>query len=109
MSVLFTFPGQGSQKPGMGEAWREHPSWELVVEASSVLGRDLEGLLLHTDADELKLTDNAQLSTFLTSLVVLDAVGHCPHLSAPDDVGIAMRDFLESSPVQQVWPSRPGR
>lgn len=43
------------------------------------------------------------------TLVVLDAVGHCPHLSAPDDVGIAMRDFLESSPVQQVWPSRPGR
>jgi [acyl-carrier-protein] S-malonyltransferase len=72
--IVFTFPGQGSQKPGMGEAWREHPSWELVVEASSVLGRDLEALLLHTDADELKLTDNAQLSTFLTSLVVLDAV-----------------------------------
>lgn len=72
--IVFTFPGQGSQKPGMGEAWREHPSWELVVEASSVLGRDLEGLLLRTDADELKLTDNAQLSTFLTSLVVLDAV-----------------------------------
>ncbi len=72
--IVFTFPGQGSQKPGMGEAWREHPSWELVTEASSVLGRDLEALLLHTDADELKLTDNAQLSTFLTSLVVLDAV-----------------------------------
>jgi [acyl-carrier-protein] S-malonyltransferase len=72
--IVFTFPGQGSQKPGMGEPWREHPSWELVVEASSVLGRDLEALLLHTDADELKLTDNAQLSTFLTSLVVLDAV-----------------------------------
>ena len=72
--IVFTFPGQGSQKPGMGDAWREHPSWELVVEASSVLGRDLEALLLHTDAEELKLTDNAQLSTFLTSLVVLDAV-----------------------------------
>ena len=72
--IVFTFPGQGSQKPAMGEAWRSHPSWELVVEASSVLGRDLEGLLLHTDADELKLTDNAQLATFLTSLVVLDAV-----------------------------------
>ena len=72
--IVFTFPGQGSQKPGMGESWRQHPSWELVAEASSVLGRDLEGLLLHTEAEELTRTDNAQLSTFLTSLVVLDAV-----------------------------------
>jgi [acyl-carrier-protein] S-malonyltransferase len=72
--IVFTFPGQGSQKPGMGEAWREHPSWELVDEASSVAGRDLAALLLHADADELKRTDNAQVATFLTSLVVLDAI-----------------------------------
>jgi [acyl-carrier-protein] S-malonyltransferase len=72
--IVFTFPGQGSQKPGMGDAWRDHPSWELVTEASAVLGRDLEHLLLSTEAGELTRTDNAQLSTFLTSLVVLDAV-----------------------------------
>ena len=72
--IVFTFPGQGSQKPGMGDAWRDHPSWELVAEASSVLDRDLEHLLLHTEAEELTRTDNAQLSTFLTSLIVLDAV-----------------------------------
>jgi len=29
------------------------------------------------------------------TLVVLDAVGHCPHLSAPDAVVAAMREFLE--------------
>lgn len=72
--IVFTFPGQGSQKSGMGEVWKDHPSWELVTEASAVLGRDLEDLLLHTDAETLTRTDNAQLSTFLTSLVVLDAV-----------------------------------
>ncbi len=72
--IVFTFPGQGSQKPGMGDAWREHPSWELVTEASAILDRDLEHLLLRTEAEELTRTDNAQLSTFLTSLVVLDAV-----------------------------------
>ena len=32
--LAFTFPGQGSQKPGMGAAWADHPSWELVAEAS---------------------------------------------------------------------------
>lgn len=72
--IVFTFPGQGSQKPGMGAAWKDHPSWELVGEASSILGRDLAHLLLHTESEELTRTDNAQLSTFLTSLVVLDAV-----------------------------------
>lgn len=72
--IVFTFPGQGSQKPGMGDPWRDHPSWEIVDEASSVAGRDLTRLLLEADADELKQTHNAQLATFLTSLVVLDAV-----------------------------------
>lgn len=72
--IAFTFPGQGSQKPGMGAAWADHPSWELVAEASDVAERDLAALLLHADADELVQTHNAQLATFLTSLIVLDAV-----------------------------------
>lgn len=72
--IAFTFPGQGSQAPGMGEAWRDHPSWELVGEASEASERDVEHLLLHADADELKQTRNSQLSTFVMSMVVLDAV-----------------------------------
>ena len=72
--IVFTFPGQGSQKPTMGQPWRDHPSWELVDEASTIAGRDLGRLLIDADADELRSTDNAQMSTFLTSLVVLDAV-----------------------------------
>jgi [acyl-carrier-protein] S-malonyltransferase len=58
----------------MGEAWREHPSWELVAEASEVAGRDVAHLLLEADADELRDTRNAQLATYVLSLVVLDAV-----------------------------------
>jgi [acyl-carrier-protein] S-malonyltransferase len=72
--IAFTFPGQGSQRPGMGAAWADHPSWELVAEASEVAGRDLAALLLDADADELVQTHNAQLATFLTSLITLDAV-----------------------------------
>ncbi len=73
--IAFTYPGQGSQKPGMGSEWADHPSWELVEEASEAAGRDVAKLLLHTDKDELTLTRNAQLSTFVTTMVVLDAVG----------------------------------
>src|SRR5215471_1008196 len=72
--IAFTFPGQGSQQPGMGDAWLDHPSWELVDEASDAAGRDVGQLLCQADADELRATRNAQLATFVTSLVVLDAV-----------------------------------
>jgi [acyl-carrier-protein] S-malonyltransferase len=72
--ISFTFPGQGSQKPGIGAAWTDHPSWELVEEASAAAGRDVAHLLLQADAEELRATRNAQLSTFVVALVVLDAV-----------------------------------
>lgn len=86
----FTFPGQGSQRPGMGQPWTSHPSWELVIEASDVSHRDLAHLLLDADADELKRTDNAQLSTYVLSLVVLDAVervGLTPAVCAGHSLG----------------------
>ncbi len=72
--LAFTFPGQGSQQPGMGRAWVDHPSWSVVAAASEASGRDVASLLLDADADELKRTENAQLSTFVLSLVVHDAV-----------------------------------
>lgn len=72
--LAFTFPGQGSQRPGMGRPWVGHDSWELVDEASDTVGRDVGALLLDADAEELKDTRNAQLTTFVSSLMVLDAV-----------------------------------
>jgi [acyl-carrier-protein] S-malonyltransferase len=58
----------------MGRPWADHESWELVEEASEVAGRDVAALLLDADADELRDTRNAQLTTFVSSLMVLDAV-----------------------------------
>lgn len=72
--LAFTFPGQGSQRSGMGHAWVEHPSWEVASEASEIAGRDLTDLLLEAPMEELTRTANAQLATFVMSLVVLDAV-----------------------------------
>ncbi len=57
----------------MGRPWVEHESWELVDEASEVAERDVGYLLLDADAEELRDTRHAQLTTFVSSLMVLDA------------------------------------
>jgi malonate decarboxylase epsilon subunit len=45
MSVLFTFPGQGAQKPGMLHALPDHPeAARTLAEASTALGRDVTAL-----------------------------------------------------------------
>src|SRR5260370_1118577 len=72
--LVFTFPGQGSQRAGMGEPWVDHPSWEVVEEASAAADTDLTYLLLEAPIEELTQTENAQLATTVLSLVVLDAV-----------------------------------
>ena len=85
--IVFMYPGQGSQQPQMGQAWVDHPSWELVTEASEVTDRDVARLLLSAGADELTETRNSQLATFVMSMVALDAVtrlgteaaGHAGH------------------------------
>jgi [acyl-carrier-protein] S-malonyltransferase len=72
--ICFVFPGQGSQLPEMGASFAGTPAWALVDEASEAAGRDVAHLLLDADADELVQTRNAQLGTFVHSMVVLAAL-----------------------------------
>jgi [acyl-carrier-protein] S-malonyltransferase len=71
--VAVVFPGQGTQTPGMGAPWREHPAWKIVEHAEAALGEPLAPLLLDTPAEQLARTRNAQLAVLCTSLVAWEA------------------------------------
>jgi [acyl-carrier-protein] S-malonyltransferase len=74
----------------MGRPWADHESWELVEEASEIAERDVARLLLDADAEELRDTRNAQLTTYIASLIVLDAaerVGIEPAVCAGHSLG----------------------
>jgi len=74
----------------MGAAWVDHPSFELVALASEITERDLAHLLLEADQETLTRTDNAQIATFVQSLIVLDAaerIGIVPSACAGHSLG----------------------
>jgi [acyl-carrier-protein] S-malonyltransferase len=62
MDVVLLFPGQGSQKPGMGKDLAdEFPAARMVFErADAALGIALSTVCFDGPADELTLTHNAQ-------------------------------------------------
>lgn len=74
MSTALVLPGQGSQRPGAGVVWQATPGWSLIERANEVLGRDVSPLLLTASADELRPTREAQLATFLVSLLAWRAL-----------------------------------
>jgi [acyl-carrier-protein] S-malonyltransferase len=85
----------------MGRPWRDHPSWDVVQDASDVAGRDLERLLTEAGADELTETRNAQLATFVMGLVVLDAVerlGFEEAVRLVAERGEAMQEAADDNP-----------
>lgn len=59
------FPGQGSQKPGMGQDLLDRPAARSVFETvSDSVGRDIAALCAQADEDELRQTQNAQIALF---------------------------------------------
>jgi [acyl-carrier-protein] S-malonyltransferase len=69
----FTFPGQGSQTPGMGrDLAAAFPAARLVFEeVDEALGQKLSKLMFEGPADELTLTANAQPALMAVSMAVM--------------------------------------
>ena len=72
-SVAVVFPGQGSQRTGMADAWRGQPSFTRWEQAGDLLGRDVSRLGLDADADELRVPLNCQVALFVHGVVVHEA------------------------------------
>ncbi|MFG1796200.1 ACP S-malonyltransferase [Nocardia sp. NPDC049149] len=66
------FPGQGAQRPAMGERWRDTRQWRIVGQVSEWTGYDVAELVLRTGEERLRSTDAAQVSIFTMSLMALD-------------------------------------
>jgi [acyl-carrier-protein] S-malonyltransferase len=73
LRVAIVFPGQGTQAPGMGRPWQDHPSWSVLERAEQAFGEPLADLVLDAPAEQLGRTRDAQLAVLGTSLVAWDA------------------------------------
>lgn len=74
--TAFVFPGQGSQKVGMGQAWAgaSEASKRTFEEADDALGMPLTRLCWEGPEEELKLTANTQPALLATSVAIFRAV-----------------------------------
>ncbi len=73
MAIAFTFPGQGSQKIGMGAQLAEafQPARELFQEVDDALSQHLAKIMWEGPEDELILTENAQPALMAVSMAVI--------------------------------------
>jgi [acyl-carrier-protein] S-malonyltransferase len=73
--IAAVFPGQGSQKPGMGASLLDSsPAARAVFEeVSATLGKNIADLCQNSDEDTLRLTQNAQIALFTCGVATYHA------------------------------------
>jgi [acyl-carrier-protein] S-malonyltransferase len=75
--IAVVFPGQGSQKPGMGkELYESSTEARAVFEAvGGAVGTDVAKLCFESDEETLRQTQNAQLALYTCGLAAWRALG----------------------------------
>ncbi len=90
--IAFIFPGQGSQKVGMGKALADaHPICrQTFEEADAALGESLSGIIFDGPEDRLTLTQNQQPAILTVSIAayrLLESRGFTPAFVAGHSLG----------------------
>jgi [acyl-carrier-protein] S-malonyltransferase len=87
--LAYLFPGQGSQKVGMGKDFSERSSWarEIFAQADEVLGFKISEICFEGPEEELKLTQNTQPALLTVSYVAFGLLEREPSLAAGHSLG----------------------
>ena len=86
-NIAFIFPGQGSQKVGMGHDWAatSEAAQAVFEEADEVLGFSLSGLCWEGPEEDLRLTANTQPAILTCSVAIYRALEEAGMWSASEE------------------------
>lgn len=89
MKTAYLFPGQGSQKVGMGqEHYNSNDAFaEYVDQAKDILGFDLKKIMFEGPAEKLQQTEYTQPAIFLHSVALYSTLDAKPDMVAGHSLG----------------------